>query len=181
MEHDSTSIYSKLLENRIVFIGDQIDDQLANRITAQLLFLSAEDPTKEIKLYINSPGGSCSAGMQIIDVMNLIPCGGIQTVCIGMAASMAAVILSSGTKGKRFALPHSKILIHQPVGGFSGQTTDVLIAAAQLKKCRSEICEILSGTTGLEKTTVDADIERDLWMSANEAVSYGIIDNILIK
>lgn len=179
MEHN-TNIFSKLLEDRIIFIGDQIDDQLANFITAQLLYLSAEDSTKDIKVYINSPGGSVSAGLQILDTMDLIP-NDVQTVCMGMAASMAAVILSAGTNGKRSVLPHSRVLIHQPMGGVSGQATDVLIAAEQIKKCRSEICRILSQRTGQDESKVNNDIERDMWMSADEAVSYGIADKVNTK
>lgn len=178
MEH--INIYSKLLENRIIFLGDEITPELANFVTAQLLYLSAEDPTKDIKIYINSPGGNVSAGLQILDTMDLIPCD-VQTVCTGMAASMAAVILAAGTNGKRSALPHSKVLIHQPMGGASGQATDVLIAAEQIKKCRTEITGILAVRTGQDELKVNADIERDMWMSASEALSYGIIDSILTK
>jgi len=179
MEH-ITNIYSELLKNRIIFLGSEIDPEFANLVTAQLLYLSAEDPTKDIKIYINSPGGNVSAGLQILDTMDLIPCD-IQTVCTGMAASMAAVILAAGTKGKRSALPHSKVLIHQPMGGASGQATDVLIAAEQIKKCRAELTGILSARTGQEESKVNADIERDMWMSSSEALSYGIIDSILTK
>jgi len=171
-------IYSRLLKDGIVFLGSSIDDATANVIIAQLLFLEAEDSEKDISIYINSPGGMVSAGMAIYDTMKFVK-NDIVTICMGQASSMAAIIMASGTKGKRFALPNSRIMIHQPLGGFQGQATDILIHAGEIKKIKDNIISILSFHTGKKKNEVARDIERDLYLSADESLKYGIIDRVI--
>lgn len=173
-------IYSRLLKERIVFLGTPIDDTVANIIIAQLLFLEAEDPKKDIKLYINSPGGSVSAGMAIYDTMNFIK-PDVSTICIGLAASMGAFLLSSGTKGKRFALPNSEVMIHQVLGGAQGQASDIKIAAEHILKTKDRLNDILAANTGKSKSQVEKDSDRDYYMSADEAKKYGLIDKIITK
>lgn len=174
----SYDIYSRLLKDRIVFLGGEVDDDSANLIVAQLLFLEADDPDKDISLYINSPGGSVTAGMAIYDTMQYIKCD-VSTICIGMAASMGAFLLAAGARGKRRALPNCEIMIHQPLGGARGQATDVAIQAEQLLKIKKKINEILSSRTGQLIEKVQADTERDNYMSAETAKAYGIIDEII--
>ncbi|MBQ4611590.1 MAG: ATP-dependent Clp endopeptidase proteolytic subunit ClpP [Clostridia bacterium] len=174
----SYDIYSRLLKDRIVFLGGEINDDTANLIVAQLLFLEADDPDKDISLYINSPGGSVTAGMAIYDTMQYIRCD-VSTICIGMAASMGAFLLAAGAKGKRRALPNCEIMIHQPLGGARGQATDVAIQAEQLLKIKKKINEILSSRTGQPIDKVQADTERDNYMSAEAAKAYGIVDEII--
>ena len=176
----SYDIYSRLLKDRIIFLSGEINDEMANTIVAQLLFLEAEDMEKDIMLYINSPGGSVTAGMAIYDTIQYIK-PQVSTICIGMAASMAAVLLSSGTKGKRIALPNSEIMIHQALGGAKGQATDVLIHAEQLLKCKNKLNHILAENTGKSFEKLEADCERDHYMTAQEALEYGIIDAIYSK
>lgn len=176
----SYDIYSRLLKDRIVFLSGEIDDDVANTIVAQLLFLEANDMEKDIMLYINSPGGSVTAGMAIYDTMQYIK-PDVSTICIGMAASMAAVLLSSGAKGKRIALPNSEIMIHQALGGAKGQTTDVLIHAEQLLKCKNKLNGILAENTGKTFEQLEADCERDHYLDAQEALEYGIVDKIFSK
>ena len=176
----SYDIYSRLLKDRIIFLSGEINDEMATTIVAQLLFLEAEDTEKDIMLYINSPGGSVTAGMAIYDTMQYIK-PQVSTICIGMAASMAAVLLSSGAKGKRIALPNSEIMIHQALGGARGQATDVLIHAEQLLKCKNKLIKILADNTGNPFEKLDADCERDHYMDAQEALEYGIIDAIYSK
>ena len=172
-------IYSRLLKERIIFLGGPIDDDVANIVIAQLLFLQSEDPKKDISLYVNSPGGSVSAGLAILDTMNHVK-PDVSTLCIGIAASAAAVILSAGTKGKRFSLPNSEVMIHQPwTEGIGGQTTDVEIRAKQMLKTRASLNKILSENTGKPLTQIEKDVERDYFMNAEEAKKYGIIDKIL--
>ena len=171
-------IYSRLLKDGIIFLGTAIDDQVANVVIAQLLFLAAEDPDKDISLYINSPGGVVSAGMAIFDTMNFIA-NDIVTICVGQASSMGALLLAAGTKGKRYALPHARVMIHQPLGGFQGQATDILIHAEEIKKIKEETIAILSRSTGQTEKKVAKDIERDYFMNAEEAMKYGIIDTII--
>ena len=171
-------IYSRLLKDRIVFIGSPIDDYIANLVIAQLLFLQSEDPERDIHIYINSPGGSVSAGLAIYDTMQYVKCD-IATYCIGMAASMGALLLSAGTKGKRFALPHSRIMIHQPMGGFYGQATDVEIHAREILKMKENLNRILSAHTGQPYEKIQQDTERDFFMSAEEALKYGIVDSVI--
>ena len=171
-------IYSRLLKDGVIFLGSAIDDNVANVIIAQLLFLEADDPEKDVSLYINSPGGVISSGMAIYDTMRFIK-NDIVTICIGQAASMAAILLAAGTKGKRFALPNSKVIIHQPLGGFEGQATDILIQAEEIRKVKEKIIEILAGHTGQKTEKIAADIERDYIMSAEEALKYGIIDSVI--
>lgn len=173
-------IYSRLLRERIVFLGTAVDDSIANVIIAQLLFLESEDPTKEIYLYINSPGGHITSGLAIYDTMQYVKAP-IVTTCIGQAASMGAVLLAGGEKGKRFALPHSRILIHQPLGGVQGQATDIDIQAREILRMREELNRILMFHTGQPLEKVEKDTERDYYMSAGQAVDYGIIDEILEK
>lgn len=170
-------IYSRLLKERIVFLGGPIDDHIANLVIAQLLFLEAEDPKKDVYLYVNSPGGSVSAGMAILDTMNYVK-PDIATVCVGIAASAAAVILSAGKKGKRFALPNSEVMIHQVMGGAEGQATDIAIAAKHILRTKENLNKILSKNTGKSVQEVEKDAERDYWMSSDEAKKYGIIDEI---
>lgn len=171
-------IYSRLLKDGVIFIGSAIDDNVANVIIAQLLFLEADDPEKDVSLYINSPGGVISSGMAVYDTMRFIK-NDVVTICIGQAASMAAILLAAGTKGKRFALPNSKVVIHQPLGGFEGQATDILIQAEEIRKVKDKIIEILSSHTGQKADKIAADIERDFIMSAGEAMKYGIIDSVI--
>jgi ATP-dependent Clp protease, protease subunit len=174
-------IYSRLLRDNIVFIGTPIDDNVANLITAQLLFLAAEDPEKDVHLYINSPGGSVSAGMAIYDTMQFIQ-PDVSTTCIGMAASIAAVLLCAGAPAKRFALPNSRVLIHQPwIGGVSGQATDIDIHAREILRLRASINEILAQHTKQSVQKVEHDVERDFWMSAQQALEYGMVDEIIYK
>ena len=176
----SYDIYSRLLEDRIIFLTGEINDQTANLVIAQLIYLEGKDPDKDITLYINSPGGSVVAGMAIYDTMNYIKCD-VCTVCIGMAASMAAILLSSGVKGKRFALANSEVMIHQPLGGFQGQASDIKIHAAHMEKTKKTINRILSENTGMPIDTVEKDTDRDNFMSAEEAKKYGLIDKIYAK
>lgn len=176
----SYDIYSRLLKDRIIMLSGEINDDLANSIVAQLLFLAAEDSDAEIKIYINSPGGSITAGMAIYDTMNLIK-PDVSTICIGMAASMAAFLLSSGTKGKRFALPNSEIMIHQPLGGASGQATEIQIAAKHILRIKDRMNKILAENTNQPIEKIAADTERDNYMFSDEAKEYGIIDDILKK
>ena len=173
----SWDIYSRLLKDRIVFLGSEIDDQVANAVVAQLLFLETENPEAEISLYINSPGGSVTAGMAIYDTMNYIRCP-VRTVCVGLAASMGAFLLMAGEKGKRMALPNSEIMIHQPSGGASGQATDVTIHAEWLLKTKRKMNRLMSEMTGKPLEQVERDVERDHFMSAEEALEYGIVDQI---
>lgn len=173
-------IYSRLLKDGIIFLGSAVDDNVANVIIAQLLFLEAEDPEKDISLYINSPGGIISSGMAIYDTLRFIK-NDIVTICIGQASSMAAILLSAGTKKKRFALPNSKIIIHQPMGGFEGQATDILIHAEEIKRIKEKTIEILSFHTGQKKEKIKVDIERDYIMNADEALNYGIIDSVITE
>ena len=170
-------IYSRLLKDRIIFLGEEVNEVTAGIVVAQLLFLEAEDPDKDIYLYINSPGGSVTAGMAIYDTMNYIK-PDVCTVCVGMAASMAAVLLSSGEKGKRYALPHSRIMIHQPLGGAQGQATDIQIHAEWILKIKEKLNTILSENTGQDYETVCKDTERDNFMSAEEAKEYGLVDEV---
>ena len=171
-------IYSRLLKERIIFLGGPIDTDTANLIVAQLLFLASEDPKKDISLYINSPGGEVYAGMAILDTMNHIQ-PDVSTVCVGMAASMGAVLLSSGAKGKRYALPNAEIMIHQPLGGAQGQATDIEITAKQILKIRDRLNKIVSKNTGQTLKKIEADVDRDYHMDADEAKSYGLIDKVL--
>jgi len=176
----SYDIYSRLLKDRIVFLGDEVNDVTASLIVAQLLFLEAEDPEKDINLYINSPGGSITAGMAIYDTMQFIK-PDVSTICVGMAASMGSFLLAAGAKGKRFALPNSEIMIHQPLGGARGQATDVIIHAERLIRTKKTLNKILSEKTGQPLEKVEKDVERDYFMSSEEAKAYGIIDDILSK
>ena len=171
-------IYSRMLEERIIFLGGPIDDDLANLIIAELLYLQKEDPQKDISMYVNSPGGSVDAGMAIFDTMNHIS-PDVSTIATGIAASMGAFILSSGAKGKRFSLPNSSILIHQPSGGTEGQASDIEITAKRILSIRDSINEILSKNTGQRKSKIEKDADRDFWMTAKEAKEYGIIDKII--
>ena len=171
-------IYSRLLKDRIIFLGDEINDDVASVIVAQLLFLEAEDPDKDISIYINSPGGSVTAGMAIYDTMQYIK-PEISTICVGMAASMAAVILSSGTKGKRYALPHAEVMIHQPLGGFRGQAEDIKIHADWILRTRETLNRILSENTGQSIETIASDTDRDNFMYAETAREYGLIDQVI--
>ena len=171
-------IYSRLLKENIIFLGGGIDDSIANIIIAQLLFFQSEDPKKDITLYVNSPGGHVTAGLAIIDTMNNIK-NDVSTVCVGLAASMGAVILASGTKGKRYALPNSEIMIHQPLGGAEGQATDIEISAKHIIKTRENLNKILAKTTGQTVSKIEKDVDRNYFMSADEAKKYGIIDKVL--
>jgi len=171
-------IYSRLLKDRILFMGTAIDDQVSNLLIAQLLYLESEGPEKDIHLYINSPGGSVSAGLAIYDTLRYIK-PEIETICIGQAASMAALILSAGTKGKRLALPHSRIMIHQPMGGFSGQASDIDIHAKEILRLKEELNRILSDNTGQPMDRIENDTDRDFFMSGEQAVEYGIVDSII--
>ena len=170
-------IYSRLLKDRIIFIGTPIDDAVANLVIAQMLFLQMEDPKKDIHLYINSPGGVVTGGMAIYDTMNFLQCD-VVTYCIGMAASMATVLLAGGTKGKRFALPNSRVMIHQPSGGASGQTADIAIQAKEILRWRRTLNEVIAKHTGKTPEQVEKDSDRDYYMSAQEAMAYGIVDKV---
>ena len=174
----SYDIYSRLLKERIIFLSEDVNDVSASVIVAQMLFLESEDPGKDINFYINSPGGSVTAGMAIYDTMNYIKCD-ISTICIGMAASMGAFLLSGGAKGKRFALPNAEVMIHQPSGGAKGQATDIKIVADNIIKTRKKLNEILAKNTGKSLAVIEVDTERDFYMSADEAKEYGLIDGIL--
>ncbi len=176
----SYDIYSRLLKDRIIFLGEEVNENSAAVVVAQLLFLEAEDPSKDIHLYINSPGGSVTAGMAIYDTMQYIKCD-VSTICIGMAASMGAFLLAGGTKGKRMALPNAEIMIHQPSGGSQGQATEIEIAAKHILKTKATLNRILSENTGQAIEKVVEDTERDNWMGAKEALEYGIIDSVVIK
>jgi ATP-dependent Clp protease protease subunit len=173
-------IYSRLLKDRIVFLGTGINDDVANLVIAQLLFLEAEDPDKEINFYINSPGGLVSSGMAIYDTMQYIKCP-VATLCMGQAASMGALLLAAGEPGNRFALPHARILIHQPLGGFQGQATDVDIQAREILRLREELNEIMAKHTGQPIDRINRDTERDFYMSGQQAKEYGLIDNVIVK
>ena len=173
-------IYSRLLKERVIFITGPIEDHMANLVVAQLLFLEAENPEKDINIYINSPGGSVTSGMSIYDTMSYIK-PDISTLCIGQASSMGAILLTGGTKGKRFALPNSRIMIHQPLGGFQGQATDIEIHAQEILKIRTKLNEILSQHSGKDIDKVSLDTERDNFMSGDEAVKYGLIDKVIDK
>lgn len=174
----SYDIYSRLLKDRIIFLGEEVSDVSASVVVAQLLFLEAEDPGKDIHLYINSPGGSVTAGMAIYDTMNYIKCD-VETICIGMAASMGAFLLSGGTKGKRLALPNAEIMIHQPSGGAQGQATEINIVAEHILKTRKKLNEILASNTGQPLEKIEIDTERDNYMSAQDAMEYGLIDKVI--
>lgn len=176
----SYDIYSRLLKDRIIFLGEEVTDVSANLVVAQMLFLEAEDPGKDIHFYINSPGGSVSAGFAIYDTMQYIKCD-VSTICIGMAASMGAFLLSGGTKGKRLALPNAEIMIHQPSGGARGQETEIRIVAENILKTRNKLNEILAGNTGKSVEEISRDTERDNYMTAKEAVAYGLIDSVVEK
>ncbi len=174
----SYDIYSRLLKDRIIFLGEEVSDVSANIVVAQLLFLESEDPGKDIHLYINSPGGSVTAGMAIYDTMQYIKCD-VSTICLGMAASMGAFLLAGGTKGKRLALPNAEIMIHQPSGGAQGQATEISIAAEHILRTKKKLNEILSANTGKPLDVISADTERDNWMTAEEAKAYGLIDSVI--
>jgi len=176
----SYDIYSRLLEDRIIFLTGEINDAVANNIVAQLIYLEGKDPTKDISLYINSPGGSVSAGFAIYDTMNYIKCD-VSTICIGLAASMGAFLLSSGAKGKRFALPNAEIMIHQPLGGAQGQASDIAIQAQQILKTRQKLNSILAKNSGQSLEKIARDVDRDFWMSAQQAKDYGIVDQIFYE
>ena len=171
-------IYSRLLKENVIFLGGQIDDHVANTVIAQLLFLQSEDPKKDISLYVNSPGGSVTAGLAIVDTMNYIK-NDVSTVCVGMAASMGAVILASGKKGKRYALPNAEVMIHQPLGGVEGQASDIEISAKRILKNRDVLNKILAKTTGQPLAKIEKDADRDFFMDTDEAKKYGIIDKVL--
>ncbi|MFH1661583.1 MAG: ATP-dependent Clp endopeptidase proteolytic subunit ClpP [Candidatus Falkowbacteria bacterium] len=173
-------IYSRLLKDRIIFLGEPVNNHTANIVIAQLLFLDAEDKEKDIKFYINSPGGSVTAGMAIYDTMNYIKCD-VSTICVGMAASMGATLLASGAKGKRFALPNSEIMIHQVMGGFEGQATDIKIRSEHILKIKDKLNKILASHTGQKISTIEKDTDRDRFMDPEEAKNYGLIDKIITK
>lgn len=174
----SYDIYSRLLKDRIIMVGSEIDDDLANAVVAQLLFLSADDPEKDIQMYINSPGGSVTAGFAIYDTMQHVKCD-VSTICVGMAASFAAVLLTAGTKGKRFTLPNSEVMIHQPHGGARGQASDIKIQADWMLKSRAKINQVLANHTGQSVETIASDTDRDRFMSAVEAKAYGLVDDVI--
>lgn len=176
----SYDIYSRLLKERIIFLGEEVNETTASLVVAQLLFLESEDPGKDINLYINSPGGSVTAGMAIFDTMNYIKCD-VSTICIGMAASMGAFLLAGGTKGKRFALPNSEIMIHQPLGGAKGQATEIEIAAKHILRTREKLNGILAERTGQPLEVIQQDTERDNYKTADEAMAYGLIDQIMAR
>lgn len=173
-------IYSRLLKDRIIFLGEEVTDVSANLIVSQLLFLESEDPGKDIQMYINSPGGSVSAGMAIYDTMQFIKCD-VSTICMGMAASMGAFLLSSGAKGKRIALPNSEVMIHQPLGGAQGQATEIEIAANHILRTKQKLNSILAANTGKSIEEIAKDTERDNWLSAQEALEYGLVDKVYKK
>jgi len=174
----SYDIYSRLLKDRIIFLGEEVNETTASLIVAQLLFLESEDPSKDINIYINSPGGSVTAGMAIYDTMHYIKCD-VSTICIGMAASMGAFLLAGGTKGKRFALPNSEVMIHQPLGGAKGQATEIQIAAENILKTKEKLNRMLAANTGKTYEEICNDTERDHWLNAQEALDYGIVDQII--
>ena len=176
----SFDIYSRLLNDRIIFLGEEVNDATASLVVAQLLYLEAQDPDKDISLYINSPGGSISSGMAIYDTMNFIKCD-VSTICVGMAASMGAFLLSSGAKGKRLALPNSEIMIHQPLGGMQGQASDIKIHADHIIRIKSKLNKLLSEQTGKPLETIEKDTERDNFMTAEEACAYGLVDKVIDK
>ena len=176
----SYDIYSRLLNDRIIFLADEVNDVTASLVVAQLLYLEAQDPDKDIYLYINSPGGSISAGMAIYDTMNYIKCD-VSTICVGMAASMGAFLLSSGAKGKRFALPNSEVMIHQPLGGMQGQASDIKIHADHILRIREKLNRSLSEQTGQTLETIERDTERDNYMTADQAAAYGLVDKVITK
>ncbi|KIX13103.1 ATP-dependent Clp endopeptidase proteolytic subunit ClpP [Dethiosulfatarculus sandiegensis] len=176
----SYDIYSRLLKDRIIFLGEAVNDTVANVIVAQLLFLEADDPSKDIHLYINSPGGVVSSGLAILDTMNYIK-PEVSTLCVGQASSMAAILLSGGAKGKRFALPHSRILIHQPLGGFQGQASDIDIHAREILRLREELNRMLADRTGQPIDRISEDTERDYFMSGEEAKAYGLVDEVIVE
>ena len=176
----SYDIFSRILEDRIIFLSGEITDEVANLVVAQLIYLESKDPTKDISIYINSPGGSVTAGLAIYDTMNYIRCD-VATICVGMAASMGAFLLSSGTKGKRFALPNAEIMIHQVLGGARGQATDVAIQTQQLLKTKNKLNRILAENTGKDIAQVERDTERDNYLTAQEALEYGLIDQVFTK
>lgn len=176
----SYDIFSRILEDRIIFLSGEITDEVANLVVAQLIYLESKDPTKDISIYINSPGGSVTAGMAIYDTMNYIRCD-VATICVGMAASMGAFLLSSGTKGKRFALPNAEIMIHQVLGGARGQATDVAIQTQQLLKTKNKLNRILAENTGKDVAIIEHDTERDNYLTAQEALEYGLIDQVFTK
>jgi ATP-dependent Clp protease protease subunit len=176
----SYDIYSRLLKDRIIFIGTEIEDHLANVIIAQLLFLESEDPDKDINIYINSPGGVVTSGMAILDTMRFIKCE-VATTCVGQAASMAAVLLACGTKGKRFALPHSRVMLHQPLGGFRGQASDIDIHAREILKVKEELNNILADCTGQPLDKIAKDTDRDFFLNAEESKEYGVIDTVMVS
>jgi len=173
-------IYSRLLKDRIIFLGTAIDDNVANTVIAQLLFLEADDPDKDIYIYINSPGGIVTAGLAIYDTMNYIK-SAVSTICIGQAASMGALLLAAGTKGKRFSLPHARIMIHQPMGGFQGQATDIEIHAREMLKMKDTLNKILSSHTGQPIEKIQTDTDRDFFMSGEDAKAYGLVDEVIAK
>jgi ATP-dependent Clp protease, protease subunit len=173
-------IYSRLLKDRIIFLGTAIDDNVANTVIAQLLFLEADDPDKDIYLYVNSPGGIVTSGLAIYDTMHYIKCP-VSTICIGQAASMGALLLSAGTKGKRFSLPHARIMIHQPMGGFQGQATDIEIHAREILKMKDTLNQILANATGQPLEKVRNDTDRDFFMSGEDAKNYGLVDEVITK
>jgi ATP-dependent Clp protease protease subunit len=173
-------IYSRLLRDRIIFLGEQVSDDMANIIIAQFLFLESEDPDKDINLYINSPGGSITAGLAIYDTMQYVRCG-VTTICTGQASSMAALLLAAGTKGKRFALPHSRIMMHQPMGATQGQATDIDIQAREIIRIKKAINELFALHTGQNQKKIENDTERDYFMSGQEALEYGIVDKVITK
>lgn len=171
-------IYSRLLEDRIIFVGEPVQAGMVNSIVAQLLFLEKKDPDKDIIMFVNTPGGEVYSWMAIYDVMQYVKCD-VSTICVGLAASMGSVILAGGTKGKRYALPHSKIMIHQPLGGAEGQATDIVIQAEEILKIKNMFIDLMSGHTGQKRDQVERDMERNKWMTAEEAMKYGIIDKII--
>jgi len=174
----SYDIFSRLLKDRIIFLGEEVTDVSANLVVAQLLFLESEDPNKDIQLYINSPGGSVSAGMAIYDTMHYVKCD-VSTICVGLAASMGAFLLAGGAKGKRYALPNAEVMIHQPSGGAQGQATDIKIVADKILQTKKKLNEILAANTGQPYDIIAADTERDNWMTADEAKAYGLIDGVV--
>ncbi|MBE6818111.1 MAG: ATP-dependent Clp endopeptidase proteolytic subunit ClpP [Ruminococcaceae bacterium] len=176
----SYDIFSRLLNDRIIVLSDEVNDATASLVIAQLLYLESQDPEKDISLYINSPGGSVSAGLAIYDTMQYIKCD-VSTICMGMAASMGAFLLAAGAKGKRYALPNAEIMIHQPLGGAKGQATEIILAADHIKKTRENLNRILSENTGKPLEEIEKDTERDNFMSANEAMEYGIVDKVIAK
>ena len=176
----SYDIYSRLLNDRIIFLSDEVNDVTASLVVAQMLYLEAQDPDKDIYLYINSPGGSISSGMAIYDTMNYIKCD-VSTICVGMAASMGAFLLSSGAKGKRFALPNAEVMIHQPLGGMQGQASDIKIHADHILRIRAKLNKILSEQTGQSLETIERDTERDNFMTADQAQAYGLVDKVITK